>query len=194
MINSLIFSQIFFLLWAVVAAYWDVKRSTILPLWLVVLPPIVATYRLLDISLMLACLFIVALLSTESPLIFQILSFGVFSGIAFYLDQPLLAITVFAIWLVWALKTIGGGDAIALLSLVAAFPEYEMLGAIIGALLIWGIAILIFKGEMSKLLLVFLRMRLGNLPTESELDEKGAPAMPAILMAICIYCGIGIIA
>jgi len=138
--------------WLVIETVWDL-RSHDVPVWfsLVMLIPGLALVGLF--SPWGAVVIVLSLLATEvvkrSPLS------GVIGASLLAITLPLVRLIapaylpLFVGWgglmVIWLIGVIGGADALAGLSLLLFFPSWIMLACIVAGILIWSVALLIFR-------------------------------------------------
>jgi len=146
--NIIILACLF--VWLVFETIWDLCDRNI-PVWfsLVMLIPGIILLSI-TISLWVAILMVVSIVSTELYHRSRITGLiGIFVPILLLTILFPVALPLVAGWgilvTLWLIKILGGADALAGLSLLIFFPDWFMEAAILSGLLAWGVAMLIHR-------------------------------------------------
>jgi hypothetical protein len=182
----------FLVLWLALETLWDLRKSIILPLWLV-LPPVVAgaAYQLFFGKWYIAAAMAAALLLHLSDRLW-IRAAGTVLLIAASAAAGnwALAAGLGLYWLLWEASIVGGADALAAYAALMFAPNWEMFGALLAGIFLWGVGtmIVVYRGQIfERIQRMVYRIALRNLPDEKELTAEGKPTIGGIWIAVVLY-------
>jgi hypothetical protein len=182
----------FLVLWFALETLWDIAKSLILPLWLV-LPPVVAgvLYQLVFGKWFLAAAMAAALVLHLSDKLW-IRGAGTVLLIAASLlaGNWALAAGLGLYWLLWEVNIVGGADALAAYAALMIAPGWEMFFGLLAGIFLWGVGtmIVVYRGRLfERLKNMVYRVALRNLPDEQELAKEGKPTIGGLWIGTILF-------
>jgi hypothetical protein len=182
----------FLVIWFALETLWDLLKSLILPLWLV-LPPVVAgvLYQAVFGKWFIAAAMAAALLLHLSGRLW-IRGAGTVLLIAASIaaENWALAAGLGLYWLLWEVNIVGGADALAAYAALMIAPGWEMFGCLLAGIFLWGVGtmIVVYRGQFfERWKRMAWRIVLRNLPSESELTTEGKPTIGGIWIGTVLF-------
>jgi hypothetical protein len=188
----------FLVFWFALETLWDLRKSIILPLWLV-LPPVAAgtAYQLFFGTWYIAAAMAAALvlhLSDKLPV--RIAGTVLLVGASALAGNWALAAGLGLYWLLWEASIVGGADALAAYAALMFVPTWEMFFCLLAGIFLWGVGtmIAVYRGELfERIKRMVYRIALRNLPDEKELTKEGKPTIGGIWIAVVLFAAWGIL-
>lgn len=182
----------FLLIWFGGETYWDIKKSVILPIGLV-LPPVLAgiLYQTVFGTWYIAAAMGAALLLHLSD---KIVIRGVGTALMLAASAAAgnwaLAAGLVLYWVLWEVNILGGADALAAYAALMIVPTWEMFAFLLVGIFIWAAAIMIviYRGQLvERWKRMAWRVALRNLPSENELNTEGRPTIGGVWLGALIF-------
>jgi hypothetical protein len=182
----------FLLVWFAWETLWDLKKSVILPLWLV-LPPVLAgvAYQAVFGKWYIALAMGAALLLHLSDKL-PIRGAGTVLLLAASIlaENWALAAGLVLYWVLWEVNIVGGADALAAYAALMIVPRWEMFGCLLLGIFLWAVTIMVvvYRGQLvERWKRMAYRLMLRNLPTEGELITEGRPTIGGIWLGVLLF-------
>jgi hypothetical protein len=182
----------FLLLWLAVETWWDLRKSLVLPVWLV-LPPVAAgvIFQLAFGTWYLAAAMAAALLlhlSDRLPV--RALGTVLLIAASAAAGNWALAAGLGFYWLMWEVNIIGGADGLGAYAALMIAPGWEMFLALLAGIFLWGVGtmIVVYRGRIfERVRNMVYRVALRNLPDEKELTREGKPTLGGIWIGTLLF-------
>jgi hypothetical protein len=187
-----IFGLGFLLVWFALETLWDLKKSVILPLWLV-LPPVLAgvAYQAVFGKWYIAVAMGAALLlhlSDKLPI--RGAGTALLLAASLLAENWALAAGLVLYWVLWEVNIVGGADALAAYAALMIVPSWEMFGCLLLGIFLWASAVMIvvYRGQLvERWKRMAYRLMLRHLPTEGELNTEGRPTIGGIWIGVLLF-------
>jgi hypothetical protein len=182
----------FILVWFGVETIWDVRKSVMLPVWLV-LPPVVvgAAFQLFfGVWYVAAAVAVAMILHLSDRLVLRIAGTGLLLAASAAAGNWALAAGLVLFWALWEANVAGGADALAAYAALLAAPQWEMLGCLLAGIFLWavGTMLLVYRREfIERWKRLAWRIVLRSLPTESELTAEGKPTLGGLWIGAALF-------
>ncbi len=182
----------FILIWLGLETLWDLLKSIVLPIWLV-LPPILVgvLYQLVFGKWYIAAAVGAAMwLHLSDKLLIRAAGTILLLTAALAAGNWALAAGLVLYWLLWELNVTGGADAIAAYAALLLAPRWEMFGFLLLGIFLWGVGtmVVVYRGEiLGRLKRMAWRVYLRALPTEHELSTEGKPTIGGIWIGTILF-------
>ena len=182
----------FLLVWLAVETLWDLFRSLLLPVWLV-LPPVLAgvAYQAVYGRWYIAAAMAAALLlhlSDRLPV--RALGTILLIAAAIAAGNWALAAGFGLFYILWETNIAGGADALAAYAALMLFPRWEMFGCLLAGMFLWavGVMLAVYRGQLiERARRMAVRVMLRDLPTDMELDKEGRPTLGGIWIGAALF-------
>jgi hypothetical protein len=182
----------FILIWFALETLWDLLKSVVLPVWLV-LPPVLAgvAYQAVFGRWFVAAAVGAALLLHLSDRLWirgagtvLLLAASAAAG------NGALAAGFILYWLLWEANILGGADALAAYAALLLFPRWEMFGCLLAGIFLWGVGtmVIVYRGQLiERWKRLAWRVFFRDLPTEGELTTEGKPTIGGIWIGSVLF-------
>jgi hypothetical protein len=180
------------LVWFAIETYWDLRRSTLLPIWLV-LPPVVLGIIAQAIygNWMIAAAMTLAVLMHNSPLmLIRAAGSALLLGACLLSGNTVLAIGFVLYWILWEAHIMGGADALAAYSALMVAPNQDMFWALLAGIFLWALVaiVIVYRGQLfARVKNMAWRVMLKDLPKESEFEAEGKPTLGGLFLGVAFY-------
>jgi hypothetical protein len=187
-----LFAYLFLGIWLAIETAWDLWKSVVLPLALV-LPPLIlgALYQVLLGHGWLAGGAIVGLvLHMSGRLWVRLIGTAILIAAALFYGLTWLAIGFGMYWLLWEANIMGGADALAAYSVFLFFPSREAFWLVLAGIFLWALVYMIISYReklVARIQQMFLRLALRNLPSEQELASQGKPTLGGVWLGMLLF-------
>jgi hypothetical protein len=182
----------FILVWFGVETFWDIIKSVMLPVWLV-LPPVLAgtAYQLFFGKWYIAAAVAAALiLHLSGSLIIRILGTALMLAASAAAGNWALAAGLVLFWAMWEGNVAGGADSLAAYAALLMAPQWEMLGFLLLGIFLWavGTMLVVYRGKfIERWKRLAWRIVLRSLPTEDELTAEGKPTLGGVWIGAALF-------
>ncbi len=182
----------FLLVWFALETVWDLKKSVILPLWLV-LPPVLAGVAFQAVFgewYIAAAMGAALLLHLSDKLLIRGVGTALLLAASAAAGNWALAAGLVLFWALWEVNISGGADALAAYAALMIFPRWEMFGFLLLGILIWAVVtmVVVYRGQlMERWKRMAYRVMLRSLPTEGELNTEGRPTIGGIWIGVLLF-------
>jgi hypothetical protein len=182
----------FLLIWFGLETVWDIKKSVILPIWLV-LPPVLAgvAYQAVFGKWYIAVAMGAALLlHLSDKLLIRGAGTVLLLGASVLAGSWALAAGLVLYWVLWEVNIAGGADALAAYAALMIVPSWEMFGFLLLGMFLWAVVIMavVYRGQLvERWKRMAYRLMLRHLPTEGELNTEGQPTIGGIWIGILLF-------
>lgn len=182
----------FLSIWLALETAWDLWKSVVLPISLV-LPPLIVgiIFQTIEGHFLLSAAAIFAIFAHLSGKIF-VRGFGtailVAASLFYGLSWPALAFGLY--WLLWEVNVMGGADALAIYAVMLILPNQFAFWLQLGGIFLWALAALVitYRGRLvRRFWQMFQRLLLGEMPSEQELESEGKPTMGGVWVGVLFY-------
>jgi hypothetical protein len=182
----------FLLVWIGFETWWDLKKSVILPIWLV-LPPVLAgvIYQaVFGIWYIAAAMGAALLLHLSDKIVIRGLGTALMLAASAAAGNWALAAGLVLYWVLWEVNILGGADALAAYAALMVVPTWEMFVFLLAGIFLWavGIMVVVYRGKLiERWKKMAWRFVLRNLPSENELNTEGRPTIGGIWLGLLIF-------
>jgi hypothetical protein len=182
----------FILIWIALETLWDLKKSVLLPLWLV-LPPVlvgVAYQAAFGKWYIAAAMGAALLLHLSDKLPIRGAGTVLLLAASLLAENWALAAGLVLYWVLWEMNIMGGADALAAYAALMIVPRWEMFGFLLLGIFLWAVAIMVvvYRGQLvERWKRMAYRLMLRNLPTEGELNTEGRPTIGGIWIGVLLF-------
>lgn len=182
----------FLLVWFALETVWDLKKSVILPLWMV-LPPVLAGVAFqagFGEWYIAAAMGAALLLHLSDKLLIRGAGTALLLAASAAAGNWALAAGLVLFWALWEVNISGGADALAAYAALMIAPRWEMFGFLLLGILIWAVVtmVVVYRGQlMERWKRMAYRVMLRSLPTEGELNTEGRPTIGGIWIGILLF-------
>jgi hypothetical protein len=182
----------FLLVWFGLETVWDIKKSVILPIWLV-LPPVlvgVAFQAVFGEWYIAAAMGAALLLHLSDKLLVRGAGTALLLGASILAGNWALAAGFVLYWALWEANIAGGADALAAYAALMVVPRWEMFGFLLLGIFLWAVAIMVvvYRGQLvERWKRMAYRLMLRNLPSEGELITEGRPTIGGIWIGVLLF-------
>ncbi|MBN1440560.1 MAG: hypothetical protein JW929_14225 [Anaerolineales bacterium] len=182
----------FLLFWLALETLWDLAKSTILPVWLV-LPPVAAgvLYQAVFGEWYVAAAMAAALLlHLSNRLVVRGAGTVLLLSASLAAGNLALAAGLVLFWALWEMNIAGGADSLAAYAALMIAPRWEMFGFLLGGIFLWaaGTMIVVYRHELvARWKRMAWRVVLRNLPSEAELNSEGRPTIGGIWIGVLLF-------
>jgi hypothetical protein len=179
----------FLFIWYAVETLWDLRKSLVLPIWLV-LPPVllgVAYQAVFGTWYVAAGMGAALLLHLSDKLPIRTAGTLLLLAASLAAEYWALAAGGLLFWLLWEVNITGGGDSLAVYAALMISPSWEMLGFLLLGIFLWGlvVSVVINRGRLIRRWKgIVWRLMVRDLPTESEMAAEGRPTIGGIWIGI----------
>ncbi len=182
----------FLLIWLAVDTLWDLFRSLLRPVWLV-LPPVLAgvAYQAAYGQWYIAAAMAAALLlhlSDRLPV--RALGTILLIAAAIAAGNWALAAGFGLFWILWETNIAGGADALAAYAALMLVPSWEMFGFLLAGMFLWAVGVMavVYRGQViERARRMAFRIMMRDLPTDLELDKEGRPTIGGIWIGAALF-------
>jgi hypothetical protein len=180
------------LVWFAIETYWDIRRSTLLPIGLV-LPPVVlgiAAQAAYGQWLIAGAALLMVLMHNASMALVRTVGTALAAGACLYSGNIVLAIGFVLYWALWEFHIMGGADALAAYAALMIAPNQLMFWTLLAGILIWASAVMVivYRGKLvARMRTMVWRMMLKDLPKESEFEAEGQPTLGGLFLGVAFY-------
>jgi hypothetical protein len=186
-----LFGYIFLAVWLAFETAWDIWKSVVLPLVLVVPPLIIggAVQLLMGHGWLTAGACVGILLHMSSRLWVRILGTAILILAALFYGLTWLAIGFGLYWLLWEGNIMGGADALAAYAVFLFFPTRDAFWLVLAGIFLWALAYMVFSYRaqlLDRIQQMFLRLFMKSLPTEQELISQGKPSLGGVWLGMLL--------
>jgi hypothetical protein len=181
--------------WLALETAWDLWKSVVLPIALV-LPPVIAGIILqaFEGRFWLAAAAAIILLAHLSGKIWvRALGTGLFVVAALLYGLTWTAVGFGLYWLLWELNVMGGADALAIYAVLLILPNQNAFWSVLAGIFVWALAALIITQRRklwNRFRQMFHRLLLGDMPSEQELETEGQPTMGGVWLGVLFYAAV----
>jgi len=187
-----IFGLGFLLVWLALETLWDLKKSVILPLWLV-LPPVLAglAYQAAFGKWYIAAAIGAAMvmhLSDKLPV--RGAGTAIMLAASALAGNWALAAGLVLFWVLWEVNIAGGADALAAYAVLMIVPSWEMFGFLLLGIFLWAVVtmVVVYRGLLAeRWKQMAYRLMLRQLPTETELVTEGRPTIGGVWLGVVLF-------
>lgn len=187
-----IFGLGFLLVWLALETLWDLKKSVILPLWLV-LPPVLAglAYQAAFGKWYVAAAIGAAMvmhLSDKLPV--RGAGTAIMLAASALAGNWALAAGLVLFWVLWEVNIAGGADALAAYAVLMIVPSWEMFGFLLLGIFLWAVVtmVVVYRGLLAeRWKQMAYRLMLRQLPTETELVTEGRPTIGGVWLGVVLF-------
>jgi hypothetical protein len=178
--------------WFGIETFWDLRRSVILPLWLV-LPPVVlgvVAQLLYGSWLVAAAMTAAVLLHLSGKLPIRLIGTILLVAAAATVGNLILAAGFFLYWILWETNIMGGADALAAYAALLVAPHMGMFWSLLAGMFVWAAVgmVIVYRTQLiSRVRSMLWRISLRDLPKESELDAEGKPTIGGMWLGLAFY-------
>jgi hypothetical protein len=182
----------FLLVWFAVETVWDLRKSVILPLWLV-LPPVLAGVAFQAVFgewYIAVAMGAALLLHLSDRLLIRGVGTALLLAASVVAGNWALAAGLVLFWALWEVNISGGADALAAYAALMIVPRWEMFGFLLLGILIWALVtmVVVYRGQLvERWKRMAYRVMLRSLPTEGELNTEGRPTIGGIWVGVLLY-------
>lgn len=182
----------FLLVWFGLETVWDIKKSVILPIWLV-LPPVlagVAYQAVFGLWYIAVAMGAALLLHLSDKLLIRGAGTALLLGASILAGNWALAAGLVLYWALWEVNIAGGADALAAYAALMIVPRWEMFGFLLLGIFLWAVAIMVvvYRGQLvERWKRMAYRLMLRHLPTEGELNTEGQPTIGGIWIGVLLF-------
>jgi len=182
----------FLLVWLGLETLWDLKKSVIIPLWLV-LPPVLAglAYQAVFGKWYIAAAMGAALLlHLSGKFLIRGAGTGLLLAASVLAGNWALAAGLILFWVLWEVNIVGGADALAAYAVLLIVPRWEMFGFLLLGILLWAVVtmVVVYRGLLvDRWKQMAYRLMLRQLPTEAELTTEGRPTIGGIWIGVVLF-------
>jgi hypothetical protein len=182
----------FILIWLGLETLWDLLKSLVIPIWLV-LPPVlvgVAYQALFGKWYVAAAVGSAMVLHLSNKLFIRVAGTFLMLAAAFVAGNWALAAGLVLYWLLWELNVTGGADALASYAALLLVPRWEMFGFLLLGIFLWavGTMVVVYRGKLlERFKRMALRLYLRELPTEHELSTEGKPTIGGVWIGTILF-------
>ena len=182
----------FLLVWLALETLWDLKKSVILPLWLV-LPPVLAglAYQAAFGKWYVAAAIGAAmLLHLSDKLPVRVAGTAIMLAASALAGNWALAAGLVLFWVLWEVNIAGGADALAAYAALMIVPSWEMFGFLLLGIFLWAVVtmVVVYRGLLAeRWKQMAYRLMLRQLPTESELVTEGRPTIGGVWLGVLLF-------
>jgi hypothetical protein len=182
----------FLLVWFGLETYWDLKKSVILPIGLV-LPPVLAGVfyqAVFGLWYIAAAMGAALLLHLSDKIVIRGAGTALMLAAAAAAGNWALAAGLVLYWVLWEANILGGADALAAYAALMIVPTWEMFAFLLIGIFIWAVAIMIviYRGQLvERWKRMAWRVVLRNLPSESELNSEGRPTIGGVWLGVILF-------
>jgi hypothetical protein len=182
----------FVLVWFGVETFWDVWKSVVIPVRLV-LPPVVigVAYQLFFGEWYVAAAVAAAMvLHLSDRLILRAAGTGLLLAASAAAGNWPLAAGLVLFWALWETNVAGGADALAAYAALLLAPQWEMLGFLLGGIFLWAVGTMLVvyrKDFVARWKRLAWRVVLRSLPTEDELKTEGKPTLGGLWIGVALF-------
>ncbi|MBN2084851.1 MAG: hypothetical protein JW748_06460 [Anaerolineales bacterium] len=182
----------FLLVWLAVETLWDLKKSVILPLWLV-FPPVLAGLAYQAVFgkwYIAAAIGMALLLHLSDKLLIRGAGTAIMLAASALSGHWALAAGLVLYWVLWEANIAGGADALAAYAALMLFPRWEMFGFLLLGILLWAVVtmVVVYRGLLAeRWKQMAYRLMLRQLPTEAELNTEGRPTIGGVWLGVALF-------
>ncbi len=182
----------FLLVWFAVETVWDLRKSVILPLWLV-LPPVLAGVAFQAVFgewYIAVAMGAALLLHLSDKLLIRGVGTALLLAASAVAGNWALAAGLVLFWALWEVNISGGADALAAYAALMIVPRWEMFGFLLLGILIWALVtmVVVYRGQLvERWKRMAYRVMLRSLPTEGELNTEGRPTIGGIWVGVLLF-------
>jgi hypothetical protein len=182
----------FLLIWLAGETLWDLKKSLILPVWLV-LPPVlagVAYQAVFGEWYIAAAMGAALLLHLSEKLPVRALGTVLLLASSAAAGDWALAAGLVLFWVLWEANIAGGADALGAYAALMIVPRWEMFGFLLAGVFLWalGTMLVVYRHEfIARWKRFALRVALRDLPTENDLTTEGKPTLGGIWLGAVLF-------
>ena len=182
----------FILIWFGLETLWDLLKSLILPIWLVLTPVLVGVaYQALFGKWYFAAAMGAALvLHLSGKLWIRGAGTLLLLAASAAAENWALAAGLVLYWLLWEVNIAGGADALAAYAALMIVPRWEMFGFLLLGMFLWaaGTMVVVYRGQLlERWKRMAWRVFLRNLPTEGELNTEGKPTIGGMWLGVVLF-------
>jgi hypothetical protein len=180
------------LVWFAVETYWDLRRSVMLPVWMV-LPPValgIIAQAIYGNWLIAGAMVAAILLHLSKRLPVRSIGTLVLIAACLATHQNVLAVGFGLYWILWETNIMGGADALAAYAALMIAPNMNMFWALLAGIFLWAFAamIIVYRSQLfARVQRMVWRVMLRDLPKESEIEAEGKPTLGGLFLAVAIY-------
>jgi hypothetical protein len=182
----------FILIWLGFETLWDLRKSLILPVWLV-LPPVlvgVAYQAFFGKWYIAAAMGAALILHLSGRLWIRAAGTILLLAASAAAQNWALAAGLVLYWVLWEANIAGGADALAAYAALMIVPRWEMFWFLLLGILLWaaGTMVLVYRGQIvERWKRMAWRVFLRSLPTEGELNTEGKPTIGGIWIGVVLF-------
>lgn len=180
------------LVWFGIETYWDLWRSVMLPIWLV-LPPValgILAQALYGNWILAAAMTAAIFLHLSNQIIIRAIGTALLLGASLLAGNTVLAIGFVLYWILWETHIMGGADALAVYAALLIAPNANMFWALLAGIFLWALAamVIVYRGQLvSRVRQMVWRVMLRDLPKESEIEAEGKPTLGGLFLGVAFY-------
>jgi hypothetical protein len=180
------------LVWFAFETWWDMRRSTMLPIWLV-LPPValgILSQAVYGNWFIVAAVIIAVVLHNAPTILVRALGTVILLGGCLLSGNVVLAVGFVLYWILWEAHVMGGADALAAYAALMIAPNANMFWSLLAGIFLWALAamVIVYRTKIfARVKLMVWRVLMRNLPQESEIEAEGKPTLGGLFLGVAFY-------